>query len=77
LTDGDGVHAGPHERDTTAAVLVVDRWRAPAAVVAHDDSDPALTARNRFNLAADIHHFRQLIVTVGVFDRVADGLADC
>jgi hypothetical protein len=77
LADGDGIHAGPHEGNTAAAVLVIDRWRAPAAVVAHDDSDPALTARYRFDLAANVHHFGELIVTIGVFNRVADGLADC
>jgi hypothetical protein len=52
--DRHSVHTRPHERDAAAAVLVVDRWTAPASVVTHDDHDSALAARCRFNLTVDI-----------------------
>ena len=53
--DADGVHAGVHEGDAPAPVFVVDWWRAPAAVVAHDDGGLALPAGSRLDCTADVH----------------------
>src|SRR2546423_146032 len=75
LADGYGVHAGLHQWNSAAAVLVVGRWWAPTAVVAHDDGDSTLPVRCGLNSTLDLHHVLWL-VEVGVLDGVGDGLVD-
>ncbi|HKS53075.1 MAG TPA: hypothetical protein VJS67_14515 [Pseudonocardiaceae bacterium] len=74
LGDGDGVHAGPHERDTPATVSVVGRWRAPAAVVAHGQRDQVSPARRELDATLELNH-SGWSVAVGVFGGVGDGFA--
>jgi len=73
--DGDGVHAGLHDRNAAAAVFVLDGWRAPATVVAHDDGDPMLPGRCCLNLPTDVHH-AGCLVEIGMLDGVGYGLID-
>jgi hypothetical protein len=53
--DGHVLHAGVHQRDAAAAVLIISGGRPPASVVAHDDL--GLWVPNRSSALGDLGIF--------------------
>src|SRR5579884_684349 len=65
-SDGDGVHAGPHERDLAPLAVVVTTWRAPVSVIAHGQRDPALPTWCDLDPPGNLDHPGGAVM-VGVF----------